>query len=82
MTTIPRDEIIRQAAIFLEARTWEEMGELLADIIIQVHIGRPEHIANFLTGSDYPDGSSLPAPWLHVRNVMEHHLIESPGVLE
>ena len=82
MTTIPRDEIIRQAAIFLEAQLWEEMGRLLADIIIRVHIENPERVSNFLTGSDYPGGSSLPAPWLHVRNVMEHHLIEFPGVLE
>ena len=82
MTTIPRDEIVRQAAIFLEAQLWEEMGRLLADIIIRVHIENPTLIAQFLTGVDSPDGYPLLVPWLHVRNVMEHHLIEFPGVLE
>lgn len=77
---LTRAEIVEHAAIFLEVRTWEEMGELLADIIIQAHIEKPELVASFLTGTDSPHGSSLPAPWLHVHNVMERRLIEFPGV--
>lgn len=77
-----RADIIKQAAILLEAERWEAMGELMADIIIRVHIENPELVANFLSGADSPGGYPMPSPWQHVRNAMEHRLIEFPGVLE
>ena len=82
MSANERADVVASAAALLEAETWEEMGTLLAEIILRVHAANPELVSNFLSGADLPSGSPMPPPWQHVRTVMEHRLIEFPGVLE